>query len=167
MNYYVVLQKGTTKVAVDIVVETAGDEIRGLQSDGFEIIAENIEAKNSQEALAKTEKLSGVTKQTHSEVGYESKYKTAQFISKLITFFGWLTFAVGLLLTLTGFSSGSGRYGFDIWQAVAFATPGFATLVSGLFLVATSQVMKATVDNADHSYQILIKLNQQQNIQNV
>ena len=160
MNSYVVLKKGATKVAVDIVIETAGEEIRGLQSDGFEIVADNIQAENSQEALAKTEEVNGVT---NSEVDYQSKYKTAQFVSTLISFFGWLTLAVGILLTITGLGSGSGRYGFDIWQAIALVTPGFTTLVSGLFLVATSQVMKATVDNADHSFQILVKINQQKN----
>ncbi|MEZ8535972.1 hypothetical protein AB9R81_23010 [Vibrio cyclitrophicus] len=160
MNSYVVLKKGATKVAVDIVIETAGEEIRGLQSDGFEIVADNIQAENSQEALAKTEEMNGVT---NSEVDYQSKYKTAQFVSMLISFFGWLTFAVGILLTITGLGSSSGRYGFDIWQAIALVTPGFTTLVSGLFLVATSQVMRATVDNADHSFQILVKINQQKN----
>ncbi|WP_418641473.1 hypothetical protein ACNUDM_08295 [Vibrio chaetopteri] len=92
---------------------------------------------------------------------YESKYKTAQFVSQLISGFGWFIFACGILIILIGLDSGSGRYGFNIWQAIAAATPGFVTLVSGLFLVASGQVMRATIDNADHTNQILSHLKQE------
>ncbi|CAH0533228.1 hypothetical protein VST7929_01092 [Vibrio stylophorae] len=163
MNYYVIMQKGTTKIAVDIVSESAGEEIRALQSDGFKITIENVEARSSKEALEKANVSNVAMKSSQNLVSHESKYQIAQLVSKCISILGWLIFASGLLLALAGLGAGNGRYGFDFWLAVAGIAPGFVTLVSGLFLVATSHVMRATLDNAEHTFQILSQLKSQVN----
>jgi len=161
MKHYVILKKGNVIVAVDLVTETSGDEIRSMQADGFEIVNESTSAQNSKEAIDKyTQSLKSSSGSNTHAIAYESRYKTAKFVSQLISIFGWLTFISGVGIALFGLASGNNYYGFDLWTAIALATPGFATIVSGLFLVATGQVMRATIDNADHTYQIFTHLKQ-------
>ena len=89
-----------------------------------------------------------------SGIVYRSEYETARKISMLISFLGWLVFASGVIAALAGMGGGlRSDYGGGI-SIIAFL-PGLGIAVSGLFLVAAGQVTKATVDNADHTREIL------------
>ena len=72
---------------------------------------------------------------------YRSKYGTARFVSLLVSLAGWLLFLAGLV---------------SVFRMPLLAMlPGIGVAVSGLFLVASGEVMRASVDNADHTREIL------------
>jgi len=75
---------------------------------------------------------------------YHSEYSTARKISMLISFLGWVVFAGGVIAAFSGMARG-----------LLTSLPGLGIAVSGLFLVAAGQVTRATVDNADHTREIL------------
>ncbi len=159
MNTYMILEKLDVRIAVNILQEGAGDEIRALQSIGFNIVENSVDAENTESALNGSSK--HVNSSSVESVNIESNYKTAKFISKLISAIGWLVFAVSIILILAAMGAANGRYGFSFWQMIAAMAPGFGAMVSGLFLVASGQVVRATVDNADHTYHIYKHLNSQ------
>jgi len=92
---------------------------------------------------------------------YESDYKTARGIASLISFLGWVSVAIGVILALTIFIGlSSQRYG--VAESIFISLlPSIGLVISGLFLVAAGQVTRATVDNADHTREILIHLKNQ------
>ncbi|WP_047050009.1 hypothetical protein [Vibrio mexicanus] len=168
MSRFQVFRNELTLKAVDMDQFTAPDEVTDYLNEGYESLGfvsanskqQAIENANTASSILSTNTPEAMRSSKISDIGDESKYKTAQLISKIISGFGWLTFASGIFIILAALSSGSGRYGFDLWHAISLATPGFITLVSGLFLVATGQVMKATLDNADHTFYIYSHLKQ-------
>lgn len=86
---------------------------------------------------------------------YESEYKAARAISSFLSFVGWLLFLFGIVVALKGMSVS--------WQVPEFSTmtmaiPGIGLSMGGLISVAAAQVTRATVDNADHTREILILL---------
>ena len=155
MNY-VILKKGTILLAVDVMSDSAGEEIRGLQDQCFEIVCKNMEALSSGNAI-KAYQNKG-TKVVENKELYKSNYGIAQFVVGILSFIGWETILVGVMLVLIGFGSSSKYYELSFIQHIGFISPGFITMVSGLFSIAASQIVKATVDNADHSYQIMMHL---------
>jgi len=85
---------------------------------------------------------------------YRSKYETARKVSMFISFIGWVVFVGGIIAAFSGMASGlQSRYGGGV-SILAFL-PGLGIAVYGLFLVAAGQVTRATVDNADHTREIL------------
>lgn len=91
---------------------------------------------------------------------YSSNYSTAIGVSKFIAFLGWLMFSLGIIGALTGISESS-KYGGGFMLAALLPSIGIS--LSGLFLVVAGQVTKATVDNADHTREILALLRNQSN----
>lgn len=88
---------------------------------------------------------------------YKSEYETSRKVSMIISGFGWLVFAIGIIAALAGLASGlQSRYGIGLMGVL----PGIALLVSGLMMVVAGQVTRATVDNADHTREILALLKQ-------
>lgn len=101
---------------------------------------------------------------------YRSAYGTARKVSMFVSFLGWVVCVGGLLLALFGLISllqvpsldrqiqyGT-QYGVIAYVYVGALIQGFIMAVFGLFLVASGQITRATVDNADHSREILILL---------
>jgi len=85
---------------------------------------------------------------------YQSNYGVARKISKFLSFIGWLVFAIGVVFALAGLASGTqSQYGEGV--TLLALLPGIGISISGLFLVAAAQVTRATVDNADHTREIL------------
>jgi hypothetical protein len=86
-----------------------------------------------------------------STAPYTSDYGTARGIAQVISVIGWIVVAVGSLAAIAGLS-GSNQFGGVSLLAVL---PGLGIAVSGLLLVVAGQVTRATVDNADHTREIL------------
>ncbi|HGS4540647.1 hypothetical protein [Vibrio parahaemolyticus] len=63
MNEYIILEKDDISIAVDIVEDYAGDQIRGLQQDGFAVVCESTKAHTKDKAL----KLWSETKKYNAE----------------------------------------------------------------------------------------------------
>lgn len=163
MNNYQLFKGNKEIKAVNMDKFTAQDDVneylgKGLVSLGY------VRADSSEQAIARIDFVSQrqcvSSEKNNSEAmpTFDSNYKTAQLVSSFISGFGWFIFACGIFGVLIAISADSGRYGFSMAQFFAAASPGFIGLISGLFLVASAQVMRATVDNADHSYQILAHL---------
>ena len=95
-------------------------------------------------------------KKTTTSSSYKSEYETARKVAMFISFLGWLLFAAGILSAFAGFASGF-QDGYGGVSIIAML-PGLGIAVSGLFLVASGQVTRATVDNADHTREILALL---------
>lgn len=87
----------------------------------------------------------------------QSNYKTALAVSQFVEFIGWAVVVVGVIAFLVGLSSASYERGASFLAII----PGLGLAIAGLFLVMGSQVTRATVDNADHTREILIILNKQ------
>lgn len=79
---------------------------------------------------------------------YNSDYGAARGISSFISGVGWLVVIIGIFSALAGTGQGS---------ALAIL-PGVGLAVSGILLVASGQVTRAAVDNADHTREILTLL---------
>jgi hypothetical protein len=98
--------------------------------------------------------IGNATSQASSGGSYNSDYGAARKVSMFISFLGWLVFAIGLIAAIGGIAAGgNSRYGNEMSLIAMF--PGIGIAVSGLFLVAGGQVTRATVDNADHTREIL------------
>lgn len=94
-------------------------------------------------------KVHGVKNSNQNE--NESLYGTAIIVSWLMSFIGWISFAVGLLIVIVGVSS----LGTKPWPYNnALLILGASLVLSGLFLVASAQVTRAVVDTADNTRKI-------------
>ncbi|EHI9302748.1 hypothetical protein J9097_004401 [Vibrio vulnificus] len=160
MDNYQLFKNASRIEAVNMNQFTARDDVQDLLADGFMSLG-FVMASSQEDAISK-ENTASPTGNPKSEqtpnIAYESNYKTAQLVSKIISGFGWFIFSLGIIGLLMSLGAGNTRYGFIMSQFIAAAAPGFVALISGLFLVAAGQVMKATVDNADHTYQIFSHL---------
>lgn len=127
------------------------EKVISMIKDGFYIgrvideewYVEQSELKDSNKTIA-----------SNKPEGYQSDYDVARKISEFISFLGWVVFAIGVTTAFICLISGTqSRYG----EAVSFLAilPGLGVAISGLFLVAAGQVTRATVDNADHTREIL------------
>lgn len=98
---------------------------------------------------------------------YRSAYGIARNISMFVSFLGWVVCVGGLLLAVFGLISllqvpSLGRqlqygtqYGVIAYVYVGALVQGFIMAAFGLLLVASGQITRATVGNADHSREIL------------
>lgn len=79
---------------------------------------------------------------------YETKYGVTLALCSLFSFVGWAIVLLGILATLIGFIS-EGRLSMTI------VLPMLGVSVTGFFIIMGAQVTRATVDNADHTREIL------------
>ena len=100
--------------------------------------------------------LSGASTTTNGKAAatYRSEYETARKVSIFISLLGCLVFACGVIVALVGMAGGM-QSGYGGGVSILAIVPGLGIAVSGLFLVAAGQVTRATVDNADHTREIL------------
>jgi len=82
---------------------------------------------------------------------YNSDYGAARGISSFISGVGWVVVVIGVLIALAGAGQG---------YALAIL-PGLGLAVAGIIVVASGQVTRAAVDNADHTREILTLLKKQ------
>ncbi|EGU35942.1 hypothetical protein VII00023_08884 [Vibrio ichthyoenteri ATCC 700023] len=156
MNCFAILEKSDIKIAVNLNKETSEDELNALKLEGYKVILEQVEAESSSDALQRAKQLKK-TKAT-AQIEYQSKYKTGLLVGKIIAVIGWLMMIVGIENMLAGSVRTMDQY---IWSyGIMFSAmlPGFGIFLSGLFSVAASQVIKATVDNADNTHRIYLHL---------
>ena len=101
--------------------------------------------------------ISKTTKSNKIDSGnlYQSEYETARVISKFMSFIGWLFFAAGIFSSAFAGTVSSLQSDYNGGTIILALLPGLGLTVSGLFLVAAGQVTRATVDNADHTREIL------------
>lgn len=94
-----------------------------------------------------------------STIPYKSKYRNARQVSYIISFFGWLIVFGGIVGIFVGLdASGSlARSGMLRGDAAAIAAmlPGVLISITGLVVVAAGQIVRATVDNADNTGEML------------
>ncbi|MEI4197321.1 hypothetical protein [Roseovarius sp. E0-M6] len=82
---------------------------------------------------------------------YEKSYGTARLVLGIVAITGWIIIVIGLIALVSSFA---GRGALN-WQVMI---PGVVMLVSGLVLLATSQVSFAVIDQADISRANLLVL---------
>jgi hypothetical protein len=90
---------------------------------------------------------------------YVSEYKVARAISSFLSITGWLVVIAGVIVALRGLFVSSQIPDFT---SAELALPGVGIVIGGLVLVATGQFTRATVDNADHTREILKLLKKNQ-----
>ena len=86
----------------------------------------------------------------------QSKYGVASGISVLLTVVGWLGFVAGLFILLTILLNSKGDSNSELTLL-----PGLGLVVSGFLYIAVGQVIRATVDSADNTREILKLLKEQ------
>lgn len=95
----------------------------------------------------------GVTLSKAQEVPYTSQYSVGRAVASVIGVFGWaLVVLGGISAVMAAANNGSTGMG-----AMSFVRvmPGLGALVGGFLLIMGAQVTKATIDNADHTREIL------------
>ncbi len=157
MNTYKILKKGDQHIAIITMTEGVVDEdaeakIIALQSAGFVVIKEGVEALTEDVALKK------VPTSSEALMAYESNYSSGIAISKFMIGAGWFVVVVGVFAALLMGAEG-GRYG---PSPLLLALPGIGASISGFFMITAGQITKATLDNADHTAQIYKLLKSQQ-----
>ncbi len=86
---------------------------------------------------------------------YSSTYSTARSIAAIVSFFGWILVGIGILGVAFLLKEAGGL------KQLASGVGGIGAIVSllvsvaGLLLVASGQVVRGTVDNADNTGEIL------------
>jgi uncharacterized membrane protein len=89
----------------------------------------------------------------------KSDYKTGRFLARVISFFGWLLIAFAVVVTV--FALGAGQLlGLGTQQTgVSSIAAAFVLLLSGIItgtiLVASGHFMRATMDTANATRQML------------
>lgn len=86
---------------------------------------------------------------------YQSEYGVARVVAKSIAFLGWVVIWGSLaifLLVLVAVSQPVGPDGSLIFAGIM---SGLGMVVFGLNMIVGAQIMRATVDNADHTREIL------------
>ena len=86
-----------------------------------------------------------------SNTPLSSEYGTARFISQVVSGIGWAVVIMGVITGLIGMSDGFR----SVAVLLVIVLPGIGIAVSGLFLVVAGEITRATVDNADHTREIL------------
>ena len=133
----------------------------GNDMEALKLLSEIIENHpNSQEAeLARAMRYNinnkddvAVSSDSTSGASYSSDYGVARSISQVISILGWVVVAVGIIAAFSGLLAGN-RYGGGV--SLIGILPGLGIAISGLFLVVAGQITRATVDNADHTREIL------------
>ncbi|ANS88015.1 hypothetical protein VSVS12_04316 [Vibrio scophthalmi] len=156
MSCFAILEKSDIQIAVKLNKVDAESELEALRLEGYKVIVEQVDAEDSSDALLKAKQLQQTT--ATAKMDYQSKYKTGLVVGKIIGVIGWLMVIVGLENMLAGSVQSMDQY---IWSyGIMFSAmlPGFSIFLSGLFSVAASQVIKATVDNADNTHRIYLHL---------
>lgn len=95
-----------------------------------------------------------VVEEKTSSTPSKSEYGVARGMCSLFSFIGWALVVIGVVIAFVGLSGGN-RYG---GVSVAAILPGIGTIVSGFLTVMGAQVTRATVDNADHTREILLAI---------
>ena len=101
-------------------------------------------ARPSEEAYTEEQWDGAVPPGKHSSQ-YATKYGIARGMAGLSEVIGWLVVVGGIIL---GFSAAGG-------QGVAGVVAVGGTVLSGLFMIMAAQIARATVDNADHTGEML------------
>ncbi|MDO3380253.1 PDZ domain-containing protein [Geoalkalibacter halelectricus] len=79
---------------------------------------------------------------------YQTKYGVTLALCSLFSFVGWAIVFLGFLAAFAGFAS-EGRF------SLMVVLPMLGVSVTGFFIIMGAQVTRATVDNADHTREIL------------
>lgn len=92
-------------------------------------------------------------------LSYERSYGTARFVYTILEVLGWIVIGVGLVLVVSGLSTG-GIYSQVFGSTssagrIAAAIPGLIMVVIGLWSVAYTQTGKASVDNTEMTRELL------------
>ena len=98
-----------------------------------------------------------ISEQGSSSRSYNSEYRVAFLLSKLITILGWIVFIIGIVMIVVGFIS---SFHFGLVALLAGVIDGFQTSCGGLFIVVAGQMMRTQIDTADNTRKILISMNE-------
>lgn len=134
---------------IQIVLTRKGEEINliaSLEPLGVDCVENNVNENTPSGNLRK-------------RVQYDSDYGVARGVCSLVAFFGWVLVLVGGSVTIMAIVNGTNaRYGGFSLLAIL---PGLGTVVSGFLMIMGAQVTRATVDNADHTREILQAISKQ------
>lgn len=120
----------------EVLLKIKSGELNGVQDDGIWYVRIDKKSDSVEDI----------------NLPYRSSYETTRKVSKFISLLGWVTFALGLI----GAVMALGNYWWgSYWGALLAMVPGLGSAITGLFLVVAGQVSRATVDNADHTREIL------------
>jgi hypothetical protein len=89
--------------------------------------------------------------------GHKTDYVLTRRVCTVVAFIGWLVVGIGCIVASFAIIN-VGGFGMN---ATPLVITGFAAALSGFFTIMGSQVTRATVDNADHTREILFAISQQ------
>jgi hypothetical protein len=85
-----------------------------------------------------------------------SRYKTGRLLGRIISFLGWIVVAAAVIFAIL-FAIGLTTRGEFADQMMILGMAGLAvgSILAGIFLVAVGQMLRATLDTADNTRQML------------
>ena len=113
----------------------------GVSQDGTESAKVN-DFKSLKEDVAKSD----------YSTDYASTYGTARMIAQFVSFVGWVVVGISVLILLVSLVKSTESHG---GFALMGLFPSLAGVISGLLLVMSGQLTRATVDTADNTGQML------------
>ena len=146
MGIFFILKKGHLIVAVSIMSKDASERIKKLENDGYKIISDNFAAYNEKHAVNRW------LKSTTS-----LKYKTTILVSTLIIFLGCGISLSGIITFIAAIEHIQKTYTETLLEIILIS-PGILLFIFGLLLITLGELVRATIDNANNTLNILNKL---------
>lgn len=84
---------------------------------------------------------------------YKTEYGVARFMLRITSFAGWVLVIIGAFISAIAIANGMRSGGSPL--SFMAALPGVGATIVGLLVVMVAQITQATVDNADHSREIM------------
>ena len=91
-----------------------------------------------------------------SERRIASRYRTGRLLARIISFVGWIVVAASIVLLIL-FLIGLAQQGVYSDHVMMFGMAGLTvgSILAGIVLVAVGQMLRATLDTADNTRQML------------
>lgn len=115
---------------------------------GCDLSQDDVAPANAKEFQPMKEKAA----RSNNTTDYTSTYGTSRMIATFVSFVGWVVVGISALIILVSLAKSTGPYG---GFALIGLFPALGGVVSGLFLVMTGQLTRATLNTADNTGQML------------
>jgi len=102
-----------------------------------------------------------VASNNEAPTNFNNDYKTSTGIATFVSFLGWITILISVVLIGMGVYDSMKFRDFSPMALLAIA-PMFGIFIAGLFLVISGQITRATLNNTNYSKQMLDIMKRQQ-----
>jgi hypothetical protein len=84
---------------------------------------------------------------------YQTEYSVSRIVSFIVSFVGWVVVLVGSIVVFSAVTSDAKTIGGAL--SMVAILPGVGAVIAGFVLILWAQILRAAVDNADHTREIM------------